>query len=219
MKVPLRWLSEHIDLPTTDPDDLAAVFTSLGHEVEGIERLSVEWSDVIVGRVEEIGPHPSADRVRVCQVDTGDGVRQIICGAWNFETGAYVPVAVPGAVLPGDFQIEEREIRGVVSDGMICSERELGLGDEHSGILVLEGAAEPGSSFDDLVELPDVVFDLDIGPNRGDAMSLVGLARDLVCVKRVERVAQLDHDVVGYIDHVGDRPDASLGEPVAHPHR
>lgn len=192
MKVPLRWLSEHIDLPTTDPDDLAAVFTSLGHEVEGIERLSVEWSDVIVGRVEEIGPHPSADRVRVCQVDTGDGVRQIICGAWNFETGAYVPVAVPGAVLPGDFQIEEREIRGVVSDGMICSERELGLGDEHSGILVLEGAAEPGSSFDDLVELPDVVFDLAIGPNRGDAMSLVGMARDLAAYYDIDFRQPLD---------------------------
>lgn len=179
MKVPLRWLSEYIDLPASDPEELGVVFTSLGHEVEGIERLSVDWTGVVVGRVEEIGPHPSADRVRVCQVDTGNGTRQIICGAWNFEAGAHVPVAVPGAVLPGDFRIGEREIRGVVSHGMICSERELGLGDEHSGILVLDGAAEPGSSFDDLVELPDVVFDLDIGPNRGDAMSLVGLARDL----------------------------------------
>lgn len=179
MKVPLRWLSEYIDLPTVDPAELAEVFTSLGHEVEGVEALSVGWTGVVIGRVEDVGPHPSADRVRVCQVDMGDGVRQIICGAWNFEAGAFVPVAVPGAVLPGDFQIGEREIRGVVSHGMICSERELGLGEEHSGILVLDRPAELGSSFDDLVELPDVVFDLAIGPNRGDAMSLLGMAREL----------------------------------------
>lgn len=179
MKLPLRWLQEYIDLPTTDPTELAAVFTSLGHEVEGVEQLSAGWSGVVVGRVQEIGAHPSADRIRVCQVDVGDRTQQIICGAWNFEAGAFVPVALPGAVLPGDFAIGEREIRGVTSHGMICSERELGLGDEHSGILVLEREAEPGSSFDDLVELPDVVFDLAIGPNRPDAMSMVGMARDL----------------------------------------
>ncbi len=179
MKLPLRWLAEYIDLPTTDPAELAMVLTSLGHEVEGVESLAVGWEGVVVGRVEAVGPHPTADRVRVCQVDTGDGTRQIICGAWNFEAGAYVPVAVPGALLPGDFVIGEREIRGVVSHGMICSEQELGLGEEHSGILVLDGEARPGSSFDELVELPDVVFDLAIGPNRPDAMSILGMAREL----------------------------------------
>ena len=130
MKVPLRWLQDYIDLPTSDPADLAGVFTSLGHEVEGIEVLEPDWTDVVVGKVLEVAPHPGADRVRVTQVDTGSGPTQIICGAWNFDAGAFVPVARPGAVLPGDFRIGERTIRGVTSHGMICSERELGLGDE-----------------------------------------------------------------------------------------
>lgn len=179
MRVPLRWLSDYIDLPTTDPGQLADVFTSLGHEVEGVEILQADWTDVVVGQVIDIAPHPAADRVRVTQVDTGSGPTQIICGAWNFETGAYVPVAVPGAVLPGDFRIGTREIRGVTSHGMICSESELGLGDDHAGILVLDGAEDLGRPFAELVELPDVVFDLAIGPNRPDAMSMVGIARDL----------------------------------------
>lgn len=179
MKVSLRWLQEYIDLPTTDPDELAGVFTNLGFEVEGVERLGIGWTDVFVGHVLEVASHPNADRVRVCQVDVGEGPTQIICGAWNFEAGAFVPVAVPGAVLPGDFRIGERTIRGVTSHGMICSERELGLGDDHAGILVLDGAPEPGTPFADLVELPDVVFDISINPNRPDAMSMVGMAREL----------------------------------------
>ena len=151
----------------------------LGHEVESFEVLEPGWTDVFVGRVERISPHPDADKVRVCQVDTGSGTEQIICGAWNFSDGAYVAVARPGAVLPGDFEIGQRTIRGVESNGMICSESELGLGEDHTGILVLDGEPALGSTFSDLVELPDVVFDLAITNNRPDAMSLVGIARDL----------------------------------------
>ncbi|HLV91078.1 MAG TPA: phenylalanine--tRNA ligase subunit beta [Acidimicrobiia bacterium] len=179
MKVSLRWLQEYIDLPTTDPAELSVVFTNLGHEVEGVETLEPDWTGVVVGKVLEVGPHPDADRIRVCQVDIGGGPTRIICGAWNFDAGAFVPVAVPGAVLPGGFEIGERTIRGVTSHGMICSERELGLGEDHAGILVLDGEEELGRPFAELVELPDVVFDLAIGPNRPDAMSMVGLARDL----------------------------------------
>jgi phenylalanyl-tRNA synthetase beta chain len=179
MKVPLSWLKEFIDLPTEDPDQLKSIIGMLGHEVEGYEMLDVGWADVFVGRVEEIASHPDADKVRVCQVDTGNGPEQIICGAWNFSEGAYVAVARPGAVLPGNFEIGVREIRGVVSNGMICSESELGLGEDHDGILVLDGTPELGKPFADLVELPDVVFDLSITPNRSDAMSVLGIARDL----------------------------------------
>ena len=143
----------------------------VGHEVEGFEVLDVGWTDVVVGKVEAIAAHPDADKIRVCQVDVGDGPEQIICGAWNFDAGAYVAVARPGAVLPGGFEIGQRTIRGVDSNGMICSDRELGLGDDHTGILVLDGEPELGIDFSDLVELPDVVFDLAITPNRPDAMS------------------------------------------------
>ncbi len=179
MKVPLRWLQEFIDLPTDDPAELALILDMLGHEIEGYEVMETGWSDVIVGRVDEITAHPDADKVRVCQVDTGEGPEQIICGAWNFSEGAYVAVARPGAVLPGNFEIGRRTIRGVESNGMICSESELGLGEDHSGILVLEGEPELGVDFEQLVELPDVVFELAITPNRPDAMSLLGVARDL----------------------------------------
>jgi phenylalanyl-tRNA synthetase beta chain len=179
MKVPLRWLQEFIEPPTTDVEDLSYAFDMLGHTVEGVERLDVGWTDVFVGEVLDIAPHPDADKVRVCQVDSGTGPTQIICGAWNFETGATVAVARPGAVLPGGLEIGERTIRGVESHGMICSEAELGLGDDRAGILVLEPGPKIGTAFVDLVELPDVVFDLEATTNRPDALSLVGIARDL----------------------------------------
>ena len=179
MKVPLRWLEEFVDLPTADPGEISDALDAIGDKVEGYEVLEADWSDVVVGRVVEIADHPDADKIRVCQVDTGSGPSQIICGAWNFEEGAYVAVARPGAVLPGDFEISQRTIRGVESNGMICSEKELGLGDDHAGILVLDGEPELGVDFADQVELPDVVFDLEITPNRSDAMSLLGIARDL----------------------------------------
>ncbi len=179
MKVPLIWLQEFIDLPTTDVGELSYALDMLGLTVENVEMLRPGWSDVLVGQVLEIASHPDADKIRVCQVDTGSGPSQIICGAWNFEAGAIVPVAAPGAVLPGDFEIGLRSIRGVESNGMICSEHELGIGDDHAGILVLDGDPKIGTPFADYVELPDVVFDLEITPNRPDAMSILGVARDL----------------------------------------
>jgi len=179
MKVSLAWLREFIDLPEVDVTELSYVFDMLGHTVDGVEHLDPGWTDVYVGEVLAIEPHPDADRVRVCQVDSGTGPTQIICGAWNFETGATVTVARPGAVLPGDFEISKRTIRGVESNGMICSESELGLGSDHAGILVLEDNPDIGTPFAELVELPDVVFDLEITTNRPDALSLLGIARDL----------------------------------------
>ncbi|MEA1904183.1 MAG: phenylalanine--tRNA ligase subunit beta [Actinomycetota bacterium] len=197
MRVPLKWLQEFVDLPTTDVDELTYAFDMLGLTVEGVEMLEADWSEVYVGRVTEIAAHPDADKVRVCQVDTGSGPEQIICGAWNFEEGAIVAVAKPGAVLPGDFEIGQRTIRGVESNGMICSESELGLGEDHAGILVLDGDPELGSPFSDQVELPDVVFDLEVTPNRADAMSIMGVARDLAAYFDVGyRVPEIEMETV-----------------------
>lgn len=179
MKVPLRWLSEFVDLPTEDPAEISEVLWMLGHEVEGWEILVAGWTDVYVGKVLSIEAHPDADKIRVCQVDSGRGPEQIICGAWNFDEGATVAVARPGSVLPGDFSISVRSIRGVESNGMICSEAELGLGRDHDGILVLDGSPQIGTPLVEILELPDVVFDLTITPNRPDAMSVHGIARDL----------------------------------------
>ena len=187
MKVSLSWLSEFIDLPTRDPEELGSVFASLGHELEGIEHLSLTFEGVVVGRVEAIVPHPNADKVRLCTVTTTGSPQEIICGAWNFEVGAVVPVAVPGATLDsGSFEITQRDIRGVTSHGMICSARELGLGDNHEGIMVLDPDTPVGTDFSEIVELPDAILDLTITPNRGDAMSMLGLARELAAYYQLE---------------------------------
>ncbi len=179
MKVSLRWLESFLDLPTTDHAEIATVLANIGHEVEGFEVLEPAFRGVKVGRVVSVGPHPNADKIRVCEVTTGGPPEQIICGAWNFEAGAVVPVAEPGAVLGEDFEITQRDIRGVTSHGMICSARELSLGEDSEGILVLPDDLPIGADFSELVELPDVVFDLAITPNRPDAMSMLGVAHDL----------------------------------------
>ncbi len=183
MRVPLSWLREYIELPTSDVGEIAHAFDMLGHGVEDVLHLGVGWTDVRIGRVERIEAHPDADQVRITHVDLGDGaLHQIICGAWNFDAGAVVPVAVPGAVLPGGLEIGERKIRGVMSRGMICSERELGIGDVHEGIMVLGddvAAGGLGSPLAEVIDLPDVVFDLEVTNNRPDAMGMVGVAREL----------------------------------------
>ncbi len=179
MRVSLRWLNEFVDLPTQDAEELANVFGGLGHEVEAIERIPLDFTGVVVARVESISPHPSADKVRLCSVSTGGTPVEVVCGAWNFEEGAIVAFAQPGARLVGGFDIGKRSIRGVESNGMICSESELGLGDDHSGILVLEPNTPLGDDFAKHVDLPDVVFDLSIEANRPDVMSMLGVAREL----------------------------------------
>jgi phenylalanyl-tRNA synthetase beta chain len=185
MRLNLDWLRDFIDLPTSDPEVLAGVLDGLGHEVEEWKPIQHRFRGVVIGRVVDVAPHPDADRVRVTKVDIGDGApAEIVCGAWNFEAGAVVPVAVPGAVLQGDFEIGRRAIRGVTSNGMICSERELELGDDGDGIMVLDAsypnaADMVGSEMLALLPANDAAFDLNITPNRPDAMSVYGIATDL----------------------------------------
>jgi len=184
MKFTLDWLAEFIDLPTSDPQEIAEVFESLGHEVESWERISHRFTGVVIGKVLEVGAHPNADKVRVTKVDVGDEILDIICGAWNFGAGAVVPVAKPGAVLQGDFEISQRKIRGITSNGMICSESELEVGLDAEGIMVLDDhypAAHEhlGEDFAGLLPEDDVLFDVSITPNRPDCLSVYGLAREL----------------------------------------
>ncbi len=179
MRVSLRWLEEFVDLPMLAPEELSAVFSSLGMPVEGIEEHDVAFRGVIVGKVESVVPHPDADRLRLCSVTLGDRVDEVVCGAWNFDAGVLVPVAVPGSTLADGTEVGIRTIRGVSSHGMICSERELGLGDDAEGILVLEGDFEVGDDFFTKLPFPDIVFDLEIEANRPDEMSILGVAREL----------------------------------------
>ena len=179
MKVPYSWMAEYCD-PGLDPRDLAERLAMTGTEVERVVRTGpADTQGFVIGRVLETGPHPDADRLSVCEVDTGDGTRTIVCGAPNVAAGQTVVVAVPGAKMPDGTKIRKAKLRGVKSDGMICSESELGLGADSDGILVLEdGVAGPGTPAADVVSLDEVVLELEVTPNRTDCFSIYGVARE-----------------------------------------
>ena len=185
MKFSLSWLKEFIDLkPETSVQDVCDMFVQLGHEVEGVEDESALFENVVVGHVLSREQHPDADRLGVCMVDVGSGEpQQIVCGAPNVRGGLTVAVALPGAVLPGDFEIKTSKIRGVASNGMICSERELGLGDEHNGIWEMDTDAKVGRPLALAMGRDDTLLDVDVTPNRGDCLSVYGMARDLAAAE------------------------------------
>ncbi|HEY3522546.1 MAG TPA: phenylalanine--tRNA ligase subunit beta [Candidatus Limnocylindrales bacterium] len=178
MRVPLNWLRDYVDVDV-EPGTLAERLTVLGMEVKGLERWGADWENVVVGELLEVSRHPRADRLSLTKVTLGDGSEplEIVCGATNIAAGQRIPVAVPGAVLPGGRRIERAEKMGVVSNGMLCSGDELGLTSDADGILILSPDAPLGEP---LVELyGDWVLDVDVKPNRGDCLSLVGLAREV----------------------------------------
>jgi phenylalanyl-tRNA synthetase beta chain len=184
MRIPISWLREYVEVDVPLHELAARINVSVA-EVERIERRGVADTDgnlglYRVGRVLEAGKHPNADRLQLCRVDVGEGEpRQIVCGAWNFGTGATVAVALPGAVLPGGQKLERAKLRGTVSDGMILSERELELGSDQSGILVLEEGPTPGTPLADVLPLGDDVIELETTPNRPDLLSVYGIAREV----------------------------------------
>jgi phenylalanyl-tRNA synthetase beta chain len=187
MRLSLRWLNDFVDVKEflRDPQALSKMLTGAGLEVEGIEDQGKAFGHVVVGHILEKGKHPNADRLSLCQVATGDGVvHQIVCGAQNHQTGDRVVVALPGAVLPGDFAIKHSKIRGVESGGMLCSEKELGLKKEgeSEGILILHKDAPIGKPFAEFMGLDDVLMDLKVTPNRADCLSHYGLALEIGCL-------------------------------------
>jgi phenylalanyl-tRNA synthetase beta chain len=181
MRVPLSWLRDYVDI-ALEPRALADELTMRGMEVTRIEVSGAEWSDVVVGRVLEVRRHPNAETLwltRVATREDGGEPLEIVCGAQNVEVGQLVPVALPGAVLPGDRRIERSKIRGYVSDGMLCSSRELDLGIDADGIHILGTGDEYALGTDLRTIFGEVVLDVDVKPNRGDALSMVGLAREI----------------------------------------
>src|ERR687898_3500006 len=158
MRVPLTWLRELVDFDLT-PEQLAERLTLLGMEVKGIERRGADWANVVVGELLSVESHPRADRLSLTRVTTGDGEPlEIVCGATNIAAGQRIPVALPGAVLPGDRRIERTEKMGVVSNGMLCSGDELNITADGEGILILDGATPVGARLTDLYG--DVVLDV-----------------------------------------------------------
>lgn len=181
MKVSYSWLKQYVALDH-EPAALEQTLTLLGFEVEGIELVGLQpMENVVVGEVLERNPHPNADRLSVCQVNVGseDGPKTIVCGAQNYKVGDRVPVALPGAVLPGGFKIKRSKLRGVASDGMMCSGNEIGYGDDAAGLLILQDRPEVGKGINEVFPDNDVVFDLEVTPNRPDCLSHLGVAREL----------------------------------------
>lgn len=177
MRVPLDWLGDYVDIELT-PEQLAERLTLLGMEVKGIERWGSSWRNVVVGEILTVTRHPRADRLSLTTVTVGSGEPlEIVCGATNIAPGQRVPVALPGAILPGERRIERTEKMGVVSNGMLCSGDELELTGDADGILILPPDAPLGRDLSELYG--DVVLDVDVKPNRGDALSLLGLAREV----------------------------------------
>ena len=190
MRVPLSWLRDYVPLDMS-VEDLAQRIDISTAVVAAIERRGVPDEDgnlglFRVGRVLEAEKHPNADRLQLCVVDVGEAEPyQIVCGAWNFGAGASVAVALPGAQLPGGLVLERRTLRGKESAGMILSERELELGDDHSGIIVLD-EGEPGAPLADVLPIRDVVLDLEITGNRPDLLSVYGVAREVAALFRLD---------------------------------
>jgi phenylalanyl-tRNA synthetase beta chain len=178
VRAPLSWIREFTPVDA-DPATVADALDNLGLEVEGVDALGEEILDVTAAKILEVAKHPNADKLNLVEIQTGDGTTSVVCGAPNVAAGMIVPYARSGSTLPGGFTLERRKIRGVVSDGMLCSAKELGLGEDHSGILGLPEDTELGADVRDVLELHDVIFDLSITPNRPDAMSVVGVAREL----------------------------------------
>lgn len=179
MNVTLNWLKAYIDFEFS-PTELADRLTMLGIEVESVKHLGADLEGVIVGSVASIRPHPNADKLVLCQVDTGGPEElQIVCGAPNVREGMLAPVATIGATLPVGLTIKRAKLRGETSEGMLCSEKELGLSDAASGLMELPTDIPFGTPLSEALGLDDVVFELEITPNRPDCLSLIGIAREI----------------------------------------
>lgn len=212
MNVSLRWLKEMVPGLGGTIDELSEHLALRGMPVEGVESPGDALRDIVIGKVLEASQHPNADRLRVCEVDGGDGVVQVVCGAPNVKAGTYYPFAPVGSKLPGDFKIKKAKIRGEVSQGMLCSARELGLGVDHDGILELDGDFTPGASFVDALGLDDATLDVEITSNRGDLLSHAGVARELAS-EGDGRVEMVEIPGGGAVDaeYVEGSPEVSAG--------
>ena len=181
MKFSVNWLREFVELPE-NPEEIADLLTRAGVETENIETRGAKIERVIVSQILASSRHPTADRLTVCEVDDGSGTKQqIVCGATNYKVGDKVPLALPGAKLPNGMEIRKSKLRGVESEGMLCSPIELGLGEDASGLLILSPDAKIGAPIADLFPT-DTILDIEITPNRGDLLSHFGLAREIAAL-------------------------------------
>ncbi len=178
MKVTLNWIGEFLDTGRLEPENIANTLTMSGTEVKKVEYIGGRYKDIIVGRIIDFSAHPDADKLSLCKVDIGSRNLDIVCGAKNFKKGDKVALALPGVKIK-DVTIKKSKIRGKISEGMMCSEMELGLSSESEGIMILDSSCKIGDDFSKSVGLNDIVLELEITPNRPDCLSVIGIAREI----------------------------------------
>lgn len=194
MKASYKWLKELVDF-NWSPEELSNRLTLAGLEVESITPWGKGLEKVVVGQIKEVGKHPRAEKLSICLVDTGKEVLNIICGAKNVVAGMKAPLALVGAELPSGIRIEKASIKGVESYGMLCSERELAIGEESEGIMVLDEDQRTGEPLKDALDLEDFILDLDLTPNRADAASIIGIARDIAALSG-KKLKKPEYDII-----------------------
>jgi len=209
MRLLLSWLNDYVNLPAS-VDDIAKTLVRLGHEVEAIEYPRASLSKVLVGKILTINPHPNADRLKLLTINIGaDAPLAIVCGATNMQEGNCIPVATVGAKLPNGMTIKKGKVRGEVSCGMCCSEAELKLAEDADGLLILPTDAPIGQTMGEFLQLEEAIIELSITPNRGDCMSVLGLARELAADFNVPLKATKQYKII---------PTSSTITPVIHHH-
>ncbi len=212
MLISLKWLRDYVDVDVS-PEELAERLTMSGLEVDSLNRVEPAFSGVRVARIVSIKPHPYADQLSLCMVTTGDATYPVVCGAKNIHVGDIVPLAPVGAVLPSGDVIRSARIRDEVSEGMLCSEEELGIGDDASGIMLLPSDLPLGKGLEEALDLRDAVLDIGVTPNRSDCLSIVGVAREVAAITGktlrypVAIVHENDEDVCGITSVSIDDPD------------
>ena len=211
MKFSESWLRQAVN-PSISTEDLVAQVTMAGLEVDALESAAPEMSGVVVGEIVSVEQHPDADKLRVCQVAGGGEIAQVVCGAPNARAGIKVPFATVGAKLPGDFKIKKAKLRGVESFGMLCAQTELQLGDDDDGLWELPTDANVGSDLIDYLELNDNIIEVDLTPNRGDCLSIRGLAREVGVLNKTAVTEQACTPVAAAIE---DRISITLEAPEA----
>ena len=211
MKVSLSWLNDYVNIEMA-PLDLAEALTMVGLEIESVTERYRYLDTVFVGRIEAIKPHPNADKLHLCQVDTGQGTISVVCGAPNAQVGMLSPIALPGTEFPEGFVLEQSVIRAQTSEGMLCSEGELGLGEDRSGIMRLDSSLSVGDRLAAALGLSDTVFEIEITPNRPDCLSVIGVAREIAAIQK-NRLTYPDCKLDDPQDHISRQTSVKIEAP------
>jgi len=185
LKVTLNWLKEFLDTYYLDPYEVAEILTMSGTEVKKVENIGERFKNMVVGEIISFEKHPDADKLTVCRVNSGKGTLNVVCGATNFKAKDKVVLALEDSLTTQGVRIKKSKLRGVVSEGMMCSEYELGISDESDGIMILSMDCTAGASFAESTGLDDFVLELEITPNRPDCLSIIGIAREISALKRI----------------------------------